>query len=122
MDEMLFFVTLLRACPVGSRLSFDQSESELFVDAFREWSHRDQTDTFEADSYSIDPRFIASIERKIASGEVRLDHHFWIVAPDGRPLCSSLDDFTVVTLAEEIKQRIQMQHSPSTAQTGDTNV
>ena len=106
MDDMQFFVALLRACPEGSRLSFDQSEPESFVHTFREWSHRDRPDTFEADSYSVDSRFIAAVEREIAGGKLQLDHHFGIVAPDGRPLCSSLDDFTVVTLADDIKQRI----------------
>src|SRR4030095_5375434 len=106
MDDMQFFVALLRACPEGSRLSFEQSEPESFVHTFREWSDRDRPDTFEADSYSIDSRFIAAVQREIASGKLQLDHHFGIVAPDGRPLCSSLDDFTVVTLADDIKQRI----------------
>jgi hypothetical protein len=106
MDDMQFFVALLRACPEGSRLSFEQSEPESFVHTFREWSYRDRPDTFEADSYSIDSRFIAAVQREIASGKLQLDHHFGIVAPDGRPLCSSLDDFTVVTLADDIKQRI----------------
>lgn len=106
LDDMQFFVALLRACPEGSRLSFDQSEPESFVHTFREWSHRDRPDTFEADSYSIDVRFIATVEREITSGKLQLDHHFGIVAPDGRSLCSSLDDFTVVTLADDIKQKI----------------
>jgi hypothetical protein len=106
MDDMQFFVALLRACPEGSRLSFEQSEPESFVHTFREWSYRGRPDTFEADSYSIDSRFIAAVQREIASGKLQLDHHFGIVAPDGRPLCSSLDDFTVVTLADDIKQWI----------------
>ena len=106
MDDMQFFVALLRACPEGSRLSFDQSEPESFVHTFREWSHRDDSKSFEADSYSIAPRFIEVVEREIASGKLQLDHHFGIVAPDGRSLCSSLDDFTVVTLADDIKQKI----------------
>jgi len=49
MDDMQFFVALLRACPEGSRLSFDHSEPESFVHTFREWSHRDRPDTFEAE-------------------------------------------------------------------------
>lgn len=106
MDDLRFFVALLRACPEGSRLGFDQSESESFVHAFREWSHRDKPDMFEADSYAIDARFIAAVEREILSGTLQLYHHFWIVSPEGQALCSSLDDFTVVTLAEDIKQRI----------------
>lgn len=106
MGDMQFFVALLRACPEGSRLSFDQSEPESFVHTFREWSHRDRPDTFESDSYSIDARLIAAVEGQIASGRLQLDHHFWIVAPDGRALCRSLDDFTVVTLADDLKQRI----------------
>ena len=106
MDNMRFFVALLRACPEGSRLTFDQSEPESFVHAFREWSHHDRPNAFEGDFYSIDSRFIAAIEREIASGRLQLNHHFGIVAPDGRPLCGSLDDFTVVTLADDIRQTI----------------
>ena len=106
MDDLPFFLALLRACPDGSRLSFDQSEPESFVHAFREWSHRERPDTFEADSYSIAPGFIAAIERDLAGGNLRLYAHFWIVGPDGRALCSSLDDFTVVTLDDDIKKTI----------------
>jgi hypothetical protein len=106
LDNLQFFVALLRACPEGSRLSFDRSEPEAFVQAFREWSHRDQADTFEADYYRIDARLIAAVEQTIDRGELQLDHHFGIVAPDGRPLCSSMDDFAVVALAEDVKQRI----------------
>ena len=106
MDDMQFFVALLRTCPEGSRLSFDQSEPESFVHTFREWSHRDDPKSFEADSYSIAPRFIEAVEREIASGKLELDHHFWIASSDGRALCSSLDDFTVVTLDEDIKKRM----------------
>jgi len=107
MDDMQFFVALLRACREGSRLGFDQSEPESFVHAFREWSHRDRPASFEADYYSMDSRFIAAIEREIASGKLQLYAHFWIVAPDGRAICSSLDDFTVVTLEDETRKRIQ---------------
>ena len=107
MDDMQFFVALLRASPEGSRLGFDQSEPESFVHAFREWSHRERPDSFEADYYSIEPRFIAGIEREIASGKLKLYAHFWIVAPDGRTICSSLDDFTVVTLDDETRKKIQ---------------
>ena len=106
MDDKRFFVALLQACPVGSRLSFDHSEPESFVRAFREWSHRDQAEAFEADYYQIDARFIAAIEQAIARGELQLDHHFGIVTPDGRPLCSSMDDFAVVALAEDVRDSI----------------
>ena len=106
MDDMQFFVALLRACPEGSRISFDQSESESFVHTFREWSHRDDPNSFEADSYSMDSRFIAAVEGEIAGGKLQLYSHFWITAPDGSSLCSSLDDLTVVTLDEDIKKRI----------------
>ena len=107
MDDMEFFVALLRACPEGSRLSFDQSEPESFVHTFREWSHRNRSTDFEADYYMIDPRFIAAIERELASGKLELYHHFWIVGSDGLALCRSLDDLTVVTLDDQIKKRIQ---------------
>ncbi len=106
MDDMQFFVALLRACPEGSRLSFDQSETESFVHNFREWSHRDDPKSFEADSYSITTRFIETVERGIASGKLELYHHFWIASSDGRALFSSLDDFTVVTMDENIKKRM----------------
>jgi hypothetical protein len=106
MDDLPFFVALLRACPGGSRLGFDRSEPEAFVHTFREWSHRDDPRTFEADSYLIDARFILAVERELAGGRLQLDHHFWIASPDGRALCTSLDDFTVITLADDIKERM----------------
>jgi hypothetical protein len=106
MSDFEFFVALLRACPERSRLSFDQSEPESFVHAFREWSHRADPSTFEADYYSIDARFVAAVEQSVARGELMLDHHFGIVAPDGRPLCGSLDDFTVVTLSDDIRNKL----------------
>ena len=106
LNDMQFFLALLRACPTGSRLSFDRSEPESFVHALRPWSFRDDPRNFEADSYTIDDGFIAAVEREVAVGTLQLDHHFGIVAPDGRLLCSSLDEFTVVTLAEDITRRI----------------
>lgn len=106
LTELQFFVGLLRACPEGSRLSFDRSEPESFVQAFRPWSHREDDSTFEADYYRIDSCFVAAVEQAIARGELELDHHFGIVDANGRPLCSSMDDFTVVTLAEDVKSRM----------------
>ncbi|HEX8371894.1 MAG TPA: hypothetical protein VF585_03870 [Chthoniobacterales bacterium] len=106
MNDMELFVALLRACPERSRLSFDQSEPESFVHTFREWSHRHDASTFEADYYSIDAQFVAAVEQLAALGELRLDHHFGIVAPDGRALCHSMDDFTIVTLADDIRHKL----------------
>ena len=71
--------------------------------------HRSASDTFEADYYSIDARFISAVEREIASGKLQLDHHFWIATPDGRLLCNSMDDCTVITFAEDIKKKIVKQ-------------
>ena len=107
MSDIPFFLALLRACPDGSRLTFHQSETESFVHAFREWSHRKKAQDFEADHYTVDRRFIAVAERLAATGELQLDHHFTIVAPDDRLLCDSLDDFTIVTLADDIRQSIR---------------
>ncbi len=106
LEDLDFFLALLRACPDGSRLSFDRSEPESFVQAFRPWSHRDQPDTFEADYYTICDDLRAEAERLVGGGQLELDHHFGIVAADGRSLCSSLDDFTVVTLADDIRRQI----------------
>lgn len=106
LDEIPFFLALLRACPDGARLGFDRSEPESFVDAFREWSHRAQPQEFEADFYTIDRRFVVLAERLAAAGELHLDHHLHILAPDGRLLCGGLDDFTIVTLADDIRERI----------------
>jgi hypothetical protein len=107
LGDIPFFLALLRACPDGSRLTFHQSETESFVHAFREWSHRTRPQDFEADHYTMDRRFVAAAERLAADGELRLDHHFTIVAPDDRLLCDSLDDFTIVTLADDIRQSIR---------------
>jgi hypothetical protein len=107
MGDIPFFLAVLRACTAGSRLTFYQSEDESFVDAFREWSHRKRALDFEADHYAVDPQFVAECERLAATGELHIAHHFTIVAPDGRLLCDSLDDFTIVTLADDIKQGIR---------------
>jgi hypothetical protein len=107
LDDLQFFLALLRACPEGSRLCFDQSEPESFVHAFRLWSHRNIPETFEADYYTIDREFIIVAERIVAARQLELDHRFDIVAPDGRSLCCSLDDFMIVTLANDIRQKIQ---------------
>jgi len=105
-EDLSFFLALLRACPEGSRLSFDRSEPESFVQAFRRWSHRENASIFEADYYQIDASFIEAVEQAVDRGTLQLDHHFGILAPDGRPLCSSMDDFAIVTLAAEIEERI----------------
>lgn len=107
MADVPFFLALLRACPEGSRLTFYQGETESFVHAFREWSHRKKPQDFEADHYVIDRRFIAVADRLAATGELHLDHHLTVVAPDDRLLCDSLDDFTIVTLADDIGRRIR---------------
>ena len=114
LEAIPFFLALLHACPEGSRLSFDQSEPESFVHAFRRWSHRDVSTTFEADWYVIGPDLVAVAEQMSSEGKLELDHHFGIVAPDGHSLCSSLDDFKIVTLADDIRQKIRQEtnHAP----------
>jgi len=59
---------------------------------------------------TIDRRFVAVAERLATGGELHLEHHFTIVAPDDRLLCDSLDDFTIVTLADDIRQSIRNQN------------
>ncbi len=111
MDDMQFFLNLLRVCPKGSRLNTEQSEPESFVKAFRPWSHRNQPETFEANYYTIDEAFIAMAEKLMENDVLELDHHFSISAPDGRGLCSSLDDFCIVNLADDIKAKIKKQQA-----------
>ncbi len=107
MEPLQFFVALLRACPPGSRLTFDQSEPESFVHAFRRWSHRADAQSFEADYYTIDAEFIALAEQLAGRGELQLYSHIGLGSPDGRLLCTSWDDFMVVKLDEEIRERIR---------------
>jgi len=107
LEPMAFFLALLRICPEGSRLTFDQSEPASFVIAFREWSHRSDINTFEADYYAIDPGFIALVERLVREGHLELYCHFAIGSPRGGLLCSSWDDMRVVKLAAEIEQKIR---------------
>jgi hypothetical protein len=107
LEKMTFFLLLLRSCPEGSRLTFDQSEPASFVVAFREWSHRSNVNSFEADYYTIDAGFIALLEKLAASGDLELYSHFGIGSPRGGLLCSSWDEFTVVKLAEEIVLKIR---------------
>ena len=110
MSDTSFFIALLRACPDGSRLTFHQSETEFFVSTFHDWSHRENPKNFEADYYAFDERFIELAEQLAVAGALPLDHHFTIVAYDNRLLCDSLDDFTIVTLAEDIKEKIRGSH------------
>ena len=105
MEDMPFFVALLRACPVGSQITFDQSEPESFVRAFGQWAHRSDSKSFEADYYTVDAEFIALAEQLARRGELELDHHFGIASPDGRLLCASWDDFTIMKLADEIAEK-----------------
>src|SRR5258708_27771868 len=103
LTPMQFFLELLRVCPPGSRLTFEASEPETFVRLFRKWSRRSDPARFEADDYLIDADLIALAERLAAGGELELDHHFGISAPDGRLLCASWDDFIIVKLADDIR-------------------
>ena len=109
MEPMEFFVALLKACPEGSRLTFDQSEPASFVVAFREWSHRADIHSFEADYYTIDAGFISLVEQLSTRGQLDLYYHFAVGSPRGGVLCSSWDHFVVVKLAEEIEQKIREQ-------------
>jgi hypothetical protein len=115
MTPMQFFVAVLRACPPGSRLTFDACEPESFVHAFRQWSHRSDASRFEADEYSIDADFIALAEEFAARGELELEHHFGISSPDGRLLCASWDDFMVVKLADDVREAIGIPRSQTGA-------
>lgn len=106
MAPLPFFIALLRACPSGSRLTFDACEPESFVHAFRPWSHRSDPKRFEADDYSIDADFVSLAEERGARGELELEHHFGISGPDGRLLCASWDDFMVVKLADDFRNAL----------------
>ena len=105
--DLRFFIALLRSCPVGSRLTFDQSEPESFVHTFGRWSHRDEPDSFEADYYTIDPEFIALAEERATSGALELYSHFGVSSPEGELLCTSWDDFMIVKLADGLRDGIQ---------------
>jgi len=105
--KLEFFVLLLRSCPQGSRLTFDQSEPASFVVAFREWSHRSDVNSFEADYYTVDNGLIALVEQLTGDSELELHSQFGIGSPLGTLLCSSWDDFNMVKLADEILQRIR---------------
>jgi hypothetical protein len=107
MENIEFFLALLRACPQGSRLTFDQRESAAFVIAFREWSHRSDVNSFEADYYTIDPGLISLMEQLASKSQLELYCHFAIGSPRGGLLCSSWDDFTAVKLDEQIEQKIR---------------
>src|SRR2546426_7846835 len=96
MEPMEFFLALLKICPEGSRLTFDQSEPASFVIAFREWSHRSDINTFEADYYAIDPGFIALVDRLVREGHLELYCHFAIGSPPGGLLLLPLDDVSGV--------------------------
>src|SRR5256885_16773665 len=113
---MDFFLALLRICPEGSRLTFDQSEAASFVIAFREWSHRSDINTFEADYYTVDPGFIALMDRLVQEGHLELYSHFAIGSPRGGLLCSSWHDMRLVKLAPEVEQKVRQIGPVSVAQ------
>jgi len=104
---MQFFTALVRACPTGSRITFDRSEPESFVHAFKQWSHRSDPASFEADDCLIAAEFISLAEQLAARGELKLDHRLGISAPDGRLLCASWDDFMIVKLADDVCEALQ---------------
>jgi len=116
LQPMEFFVALLRTCPEGSRLTFDQSEPASFVIAFREWSHRTDINTFEADYYTIDPGFIALVDRLVREGHLELYCHFAIGSPRGGLLCSGWDDMRSVKLAPEIEEKLREHSRPTFAE------
>jgi len=116
LEPMEFFVALLRSCPEGSRLTFDQSEPASFVIAFREWSHRTDINTFEADYYTIDPGFIALVDRLVREGHLELYCHFAIGSPRGGLLCSSWDDMRSMKLAPEIEEKLREHGRPMLAE------
>lgn len=105
-ENLRFFCALLRACPAGSRLTFDQSEPESFVQAFRRWSFRENAKSFEADYYTIDDEFIASIEERAKGGQLELYAHFGIASAEGELLCASWDDFMIVKLADGVREKV----------------
>lgn len=75
--------------------------------ALREWSHRANPEDLEADFYVIEDGLIARVEDLAAQGELDLDHSFYIESPDGRELCTSLDDFSAVWLGEDIQTKVK---------------
>jgi hypothetical protein len=113
MAPMQFYIALLRACPPGSRLTFDACETESFAHAFHPWSHRSDPNRFEADEYTIDADFVALSEQLAARGALELEHHLGISGPDGRLLCASWDDFMVVKLADDLRDAL---HKSASAQ------
>lgn len=116
LEPMEFFVALLRSCPEGSRLTFDQSEPASFVIAFREWSHRSDINTFEADYYTIDSGLIALVDRLVRDGHLELYCHFAIGSPRGGLLCSSWDDMRSLKLAPEIEEKLRDPNRPMLAE------
>ena len=114
-DNMRFFIALLRACPARSRITFDQSETESFVHAFRKWSYRENPKDFEADHYTMDDEFIALAEERAKKGELELYCHFGIASPEGELLCTSWDDFVIVKLKDELRENIRRELSSASS-------
>lgn len=107
LDDLTFFVELLKACPPGSKLSFNHNESEYFVRTFDAWAFRCCSGDFEADFYRVDQSFIDEVERLIGSGSFELDHHFHISGPDDRGLFQGVDDLCEIYIDEEIRKKIE---------------
>ena len=107
--RLQFFVLLLRACPQGSRLTFNRDEPASFVVAFREWSHRTDVNSFAADYYTLDNGLVVLAERLVAHSQLELHSHFGIVSSYGQMLCTSWNDFSIVKLADDVLARIRSQ-------------
>lgn len=107
MDDAGFFLALIRACPGGSRLTFDGMEPDTFVAAFHEWSSRSDPDRFEADYYVIDDGFIATAERMARGGALDLHDRLGITSPSGELLCTCRDGFMVIKLARSVAARLE---------------
>jgi hypothetical protein len=103
MDEREFLLAVLRACPSGSLVEFDQCEPEEWVHRLREWSQRSSAAQFEADNYRIDDRFIAALDELIESDPAPLIgiHHMSIMGRDNCCLMASVDNFSILTTLDD---------------------
>jgi hypothetical protein len=115
LNDAEFLLAVLRTCPSGSLVEFDQCEPETWVNKLREWSRRSSADQFEADGYLVDDRFTAALDELLHSDPESLNqiHHMSIVGPDHRYLMASVDNFSILTaLDDTIRDRLVCRESP----------
>ena len=109
MWEATFFIKSLEASPVGSTLYLEQCEPEDWAKHLMAWSFRNNIKQLEADYYRIDEGFVAAVKSILSKKPESLNAipHITIVTTEGETFLSSNDNFTLVTISDSLKRKLQ---------------